>query len=58
MRANCLTSYFRLIVNVHELAITTNADIQNVLKPDATHDHLEVWIYQSLKCRMDMDKNV
>lgn len=36
----------------------TAANVHNVLNPGATHDNLWLWIYQSLKCPMDMDKNV
>lgn len=42
MRDNCLQSYFKLTVNVHELAIKTEneANILNVLNPGATRNNL------------------
>ena len=42
MQENCLQSYFKLTVNVHELGTKTEteANIQNVLNPGAARDNL------------------
>lgn len=57
MQDNRLRSSFKLTAKIG-IKAETEADIQNVQNPDASHHNSWLWIYLSLKRRLDSNKNV